>query len=310
MTWVQVFILSTFRIDVSPLFLFLQQNLSDIILLFILTLFVDMRLQKSSILIRTDDVERVSDAIEGLYKNSSHADFVRYSLTKFYGDENCSLLTDIVITNKTVYRDAIVKIVVRDDPKNPHNYLYSQEIAFSCDSDRILLAVIPSATLQDQIFNVPEVDEVFCIPRLDQAGKPSLGSDRSITVQSITRNQHGRLEIEEIELKAVTKREERKLSASSGIDIGGAYFCTATARSTYDGKRYRFVVKYPEASFQRTTPFTYWITDRPIYIKQIPIDASGLTDSGPVLITVMPFLAATQTSKPILPRWNRRRCGS
>ncbi|MGJ3261593.1 MAG: hypothetical protein ACFE0R_00015 [Salinarimonas sp.] len=287
-------IMLLFRIETLGLFNFLKENLSDLLVILIITFFVDLRLHKDSIVLKTSDITAARGFIDELKQLTSSGAAIEFHLKKIYGD-NIRGIGNIVNPNKTIYRDAFVRIRLVQHADDKGRFLYTQEVDFVTDSDKLIIVIVATSDQQDNLFNVDFVDEVFCLAKKGMTRDDAVRYASGVSLSVFEDNERGFLTERNVLLKLASRSmAQRCYALSSTNELDGVYVFQADVKSAFSSKK-RVRIIYPDAVFRKDIPFVYWISDRPIYLKEIEIDATRFGDAA--RITVMPFVASYASSK-------------
>lgn len=287
----QQILLSTLKIDIGPLLNFLQKNISDIIVILIITFFVDYRLSKESIIMKVDDVDAVKRLLSDIKFYSDPNEAIKYHLQTLYGS-NINGISNILGNTKTIYFDAKVSIRMVEC-QNTDEFFYTQEIEFKCKSQNIYFAIVSTPDQQDKAFNVDYIDEVFSLSKNNTSQSDALKYAEKIDVKVVKSDDKGFVRENAVQVQPATDRTVKDFYKKSMLTAADGVFVFVANISKYKADlNSRIIIKYPDATFSKDIPFTYWIVDRPVFLKEINIDAMQFSSDRQATISAMPFLAS------------------
>ena len=159
----------------KPIVAILKNHSKDLIIAFIIALYIDyVRSKESRFLIVDENQIKLSTEVSEIITTISSSAIIRMLLKKAYkpfsSSENINSLIDLILPDKDIYTNVRVKYTLLDNDTDDKKYILKYDIEFSSKLQEYIIALAPNAELQGRISNsCPKICDIITVPTLDQS---------------------------------------------------------------------------------------------------------------------------------------------
>lgn len=257
------------EIDVTALIRFIQTNTSSFIIFVVVSIYMEIILRDNSLMISSSSASMLKEALISFLRPSDPKSEIRAGIQKLVGEENVDALVGCLASAKQVYKDLDLTITIDSTHAKDGYLMASHETVFSSKSNSFVVAITCVNGLQDSLFNVTGIDEIFTCSRDEFESIEKGGACRVRIFQSAqTHNQ--RMATRELTPRLLKNDEVSELF---GGELGASRgkVCLFGFTAVPDGESRRFNIRWP--MFKAGTIGHYnWTTDRPTKVRSVVLN--------------------------------------
>lgn len=286
----QFLILTT--VDLKPLLLKLKADLSGFYVAFLISLYIETFDKKNTFTVKSDDINKIKSFSDTLIKFSDANSLVVASLKKIYKDENIHSLARNVLPQKQIYRATSVKIRLIESKDDKNYFNYTHMVDMTIEKKYIICAITNSISCQDALFNIEEIDEVYCDVGFNVNDNDYLENFvKNASFRQIVETDGGGISYHNLSSSVLNKNEKSRIIGKLAESIKKEIIMlklTAPIISSFNN--YRYDLHFPSTKFSKSIPFVYWVSDRVLFLDNIEVDGEQFCSQEKIAFSIMPFI--------------------
>lgn len=225
------------------------------------------------------------EALDAFLASASAVDGTRFFLRQHHGATERHLgveqLADTIVSDKPTLTNGVVAIALRQAP--PAGIQQRYLMNYDADVSTAVLAVARTPALQARLLALfPEILEALVLDH--QADFPA--ACRELLASSPITVDNSDLDFKPIALDR-DPRLEKVAGGTRGVDWE-IYAAPVERKSR--GKAPSFSVELKVMHPDTGGGVAHWLADRPMHVRRIEIDVTGLQPGGPAVFSLIPFI--------------------
>ena len=264
-------------IDLTGFFDTLRGQLASLVLVFLVSLFVELRDRKELIKLDGEDIALSKRNLLDLIRSLNANQMMSIVAPKLLGEKlNAENFVRSIFPDKPSYTEAKLYLRLQRTSKNEFVYEYSCD--FLLNKQNLVIALTNRPDLQDKLFNLTGVDEIACHSSLSDLSSNTVDTFcLQFSCLQLSRNAQGYLHQENRPLRICENFDTN--GHLSPEELNNVVFLIAELQGK--SPSHRILMRYPKQAYSLSTPYIYWLSDRTLHIDSIEIDGRDFFGDSP-----------------------------
>lgn len=272
------FVAGYFPEQVRPAFLaffeWIRSEAPGFLLLFVIAVAWDSQLRDETIIIEKEAANFAKEFIDYMHQMASPREFMAFYAKKYFAVENSENFFSTISDGSTAFRNASVRIILRKS-KILNKIEYSFQTSFEAEISEYIIAVVPDNVYLDKVCDARCVTDAKIFREMKN---PQCLIEEYIDSFRITCCPDDTSK-KEFDLKFRRMNDRRSAEILPNIlpeERRNVVLFQSQSINTHGKARY--ISHDPFVSLSFSAPYIFWYTNRPMYINNIEIDATNISE--------------------------------